>query len=129
MPTEEQIKVGKSEQPIKVLVIDETPEDWRLWNAFTRFLSQHNDLTLKVYVTMLERNRQMTTRDLASAANVSLYNAEQALKDLYDLGLASQETRERGYLNVEYWTVKMQISGVLRLIPEHYFKEPSSAPQ
>ncbi|MFH0748681.1 MAG: hypothetical protein V1915_02015 [Candidatus Bathyarchaeota archaeon] len=123
MPTEEEIKIDKFDKPINVLVIDEPPEDWRLWNAFARFLSRPNDLALKVYVVLLEKDRQMSTRDLAGAANVSLYNAQRALKDLYDLGLVSREIRRRGYLNTEYWTIKTQISGVLRIIPENYFKE------
>ncbi len=126
MPTEEVIKIDKFEKPIKVLIIDETPEDWRLWNAFTSFLSRNNDLALKVYVTLLESKKQMSTRDLASASNISLYNAGRALNDLYNLGLVSRERRQIHYLTMEYWTVKTQISGVLRIIPDGYFKEGRS---
>ena len=123
MPTEEEVKIGKFEKPIKILVVDETPEDWRLWNAFTHFLSRHNDLTLKAYVTLLENKKQTSTRDLASDANISLYNAKRALNDLHDLGLVSREIRKRGSLEREYWTIKTQISGVLRIIPKDYFKD------
>ena len=127
MPTEEEIKIDKFEKPMKVLVIDETPENRRLWNAFTNFLSHRNDLALKVYVTLLESKEQMLTRNIASATGISLYNAERALNNLYSLGLVSRERRQMGYLTLEYWTIKTEISGILRMIPKRYFTKDSSS--
>jgi predicted DNA-binding transcriptional regulator len=121
LPSEEDIKIGSIPKPIRVLVIKETPEEWRLWNAFTSMLSRHNDLALRVYATILEHGDSISSRDLVTIVDAPLYSVRSALKDLYDLGLVSRVRVERGHLTFDHWSVKEKILGVLRLIPEQYF--------
>ena len=123
MPTEKEIKINEIDKPINVMIVDETPSDWRLWNAFTRVLSRQNDLALRVYAALLEREKQTSSSDLATLVNAPLYSVQQALNDLHELGVVSRERLEKGRLTFEYWTVKTPILGVLRIIPEEYFKE------
>ena len=123
MPIEEEIKISKIDRLINIITIDETPRDWRLWRAFIRVLSSQNDFALRVYVALLERKKQTSSRDLAALVNAPLYSVRRALGDLHELGLVSRERLERGHLAFEYWSVETPILGVLRLIPEKYFQE------
>ena len=123
MPTEEDIKISSIPKPIRILVVKETPEEWRLWNALTSMLSRHNDLALRIYATLLEHGDSVSSRDLVNIVDAPLYSVRRALNDLYDLGLVSRIRVERGHLTFDHWSVKEKILGVLRLIPEQYFKE------
>jgi predicted DNA-binding transcriptional regulator len=121
MPVEEDVKLNRFPGPIKVLVVDEDSADWRLWKAFTQALSTRNDLTLKIYALMLEKEQSVSSREIASAANAPLYSVRRALGYLRELGLISRERIERGYLTFDNWFVNVKILGVLRLLPKKYF--------
>jgi len=123
VPIEEEIKISKIDMLINIIIIDETPRDWRLWGAFNRVLSSQNDLALRVYAALLERKKKTFSRDLAALVDAPLYSVRRALRDLHELGLVSRERLERSHLAFEYWSVVTPILGVLRLIPEKYFQE------
>jgi hypothetical protein len=123
VPIKEEIKISKIDRLINIIIIDETPRNWRLWRAFNRVLSSQNDLALRVYAALLERKKQTSSRDLAVLVDAPLYSVRRALGDLHELGLVSRERRERSHLAFEYWSVETPILGVLRLIPEKYFQE------
>lgn len=72
MPIEAEIKISKIDRLINIIIIDETPRDWRLWGAFTRVLGSQNDLALRVYVALLERKKQTSSRDLAALVDAPL---------------------------------------------------------
>ena len=72
MPIEEEIKISKIDRLISIIIIDETPRDWRLWGAFTRVLSSQNDLALMVYAALIERKKQTSSRDLAALVDAPL---------------------------------------------------------
>lgn len=117
------MKIESVDEPIRLLVVKETPDEWRLWKAFTSMLGRNKDLALRVYASLLEKGEQTSSRELASRVEAPLYSVRRALKDLYDLDIVSRTSVQRGYLTFDYWSVKKQILGVLRLIPEQYFKE------
>ena len=124
MPTEEKIKISKNDKSINVMIVDETPQDWRLWKAFTRLLTRQNDLALKIYAVLLEKKEnQISSRDIASIIGAPLYSVRPALKNLHELGIISREVHEMGYLTFEYWKVKIPVLGLLRLIPKEYFQD------
>lgn len=122
MHTEEKIKISKIEKTINVMIVDETPQDWRFWKAFNRVLSRQNDLALRVYAALLERKGQFSSRDLASIVDVPLYSVRRVLADLYELGLVERDRRERGHMTFDNWRVKTAIMGFVRLIPRKYFR-------
>ena len=123
MHIEEKVKISKIEKPINIMIIDETPGDWRFWKACNRVLSQQNDLALRVYAILLERKDQMSSRDLAALVDAPLYSVRRALADLYEIGIVARERLERGHLTFDNWSVKTPILGILRLIPKKYFQE------
>lgn len=124
MPTEEEIIISKIDESIKILIIDEKPINFRLWGALTNVLCRQDDLSMRVYAALLERNgEKISTRDLATLVDASLYGVRRALKALCELDVISQEGHRRGYLSFNYWSIKKQIMGILRLIPEEYFQE------
>jgi len=123
VPNEEKVKISKMETPINIMIIDETSGDWRFWKACTRVLSRPNDLALRVYAKLLERQEQISSRDLAALVDAPLYSVRRALADLYELGIVTREHLERGHMTFDNWRVKTPILGILRLIPEAYFQE------
>ncbi len=123
MHTEEKIKISKIDKPINVMIVDETPQDWRFWKAFNRVLNRQNDLALRVYAALLERKGQFSSRDLASIVDVPLYSVRRVLGDLYELGLVERDRVERGHMTFDQWRVKTEVLGIVRLIPRKYFSE------
>jgi predicted DNA-binding transcriptional regulator len=121
MPVEEDVKLNRFSGSVKVLVVDEDSADWRLWKAFTQAVSTRNDLTLKIYAHILEKDQSLSSREIASAVNAPLYSVRRALGYLRELGLISRERIERGYLTFDNWSVTVKILGVLRLLPKKYF--------
>jgi predicted DNA-binding transcriptional regulator len=122
MHTEEKIKISKIDKTINVMIVDETPQDWRFWKAFNRVLNRQNDLALRVYAALLERKGQFASRDLASLVDVPLYSVRRVLGDLYELGLVERDRVERGHMTFDKWRVKTEILGIMRLIPRKYFR-------
>ncbi len=123
MPVEEKVKISKTETPINIMIVNETPGDWRFWAACTRVLSRQNDLALRVYAKLLERQEQISSRDLAALVDAPLYSVRRALTDLHELGIVTRDRLERGHMTFDKWRVKTPILGILRLIPEAYFQE------
>ena len=123
MHVEEKVKISKIDKPINIMIIDETPGDWRFWKACNRVLSHQNDLALRVYAILLERKDQISSRDLAALVDAPLYSVRRAMADLYEIGIVARERLERGHLTFDNWSVKKPILGFLRLIPKKYFKE------
>ena len=121
MPVEEDVKLSRFPHPIKVLVIDEDSAEWRMWKAFTQTMSTPNDLTMRIYALMLEKNQSLSSRVIASVVNAPLYSVRRSLDYLRELGLVSRERVERGYLTFDNWVVSIKILGVLRLLPKKYF--------
>ena len=122
MPSEEEIKTRKFANARNVIIVDETPDEWRLWRAFTRVFTRHNDLALKIYAILLERKKNMDARDIAAVVDQSRYNVDNALQDLRELGLVSRERHKKGHASFDVWRVETSVIGVLRLIPEKYFR-------
>jgi len=105
------------------MIVNETPGDWRFWAACTRVLSRQNDLALRVYAKLLERQEQVSSRDLAALVDAPLYSVRRALTDLHELGIVTRDRLERGHMTFDRWRVKTPILGILRLIPEAYFQK------
>lgn len=118
----EKIQIDKS-QAIDVLIIDETPEEWRLWRAFNRVLSRQDDLALKVYAFLQEKGGNVLARDVAMKVNSSLHAVRRALNDLLDLELVTRERMRKDNWTLNFWRVNKNISGVLRIIPPGYSRE------
>lgn len=118
----EKIQIDKS-QAIDVLIIDETPEEWRLWRAFNRVLSRQDDLALKVYAFLQEKGENVLARDVAMKVNSSLHAVRRALNDLLDLELVTRERMRKDNWTLNFWRVNKNISGVLRIIPPGYSRE------
>ena len=108
---------------IDVLVIDETPEEWRLWRAFNRVLSRQDDLALKVYAFLQEKGESVLARDVAMKVNSSLHAVRRALNDLLDLELVTRERMRKDNWTLNFWRVNKNISGILRVIPSRYTNE------
>ena len=111
------------DKAIDVLVIDETPEEWRLWRAFNRVLSRQDDLALKVYAFLQEKGESVLARDVAMKVNSSLHAVRRALNDLLDLELVSRERMRKDNWTLNFWRVNKNISGILRVIPSRYTNE------
>jgi transcription initiation factor IIE alpha subunit len=110
-------------QAIDVLVIDETPEEWRLWRAFNRVLSRQDDLALKIYAFLQEKGENVLARDVAMKVNSSLHAVRRALNDLLDLELVTRERMRKDNWTLNFWRVNKNISGILRVIPPRYTEE------
>jgi predicted transcriptional regulator len=102
MPIEEEIKTSKFANAMNVIIVDETPDEWRLWRAFTRVFTRHNDLAFKIYAVLLERKKNMDARDIATVVNQPRYNVNNALQDLRELGLVSRERHKKGNATFDY---------------------------
>jgi hypothetical protein len=113
----------------KVLVIDDDPENWRRWRAFTRVFTRPNDLGLKVYSILVKKNTKMLAREIAPLVGAARYSVDKALHDLHELGLVSHEQtkiRPSHRRTLDYWSVDTPVIGILRLIPQQYFSKESS---
>ena len=117
------IKIDQIKTSIDVMVIDETPRDWRFWKAFTRVVSRQNDLALRIYAALLESKKEVSSRDITALVDAPLYSVRRALSDLHELNLISRNRLERGHMTFDYWTVQTPILGILRLIPKKYFRK------
>lgn len=118
----EKMKSEKGEA-MDVLVIDETPEEWRLWRAFNRVLSRQDDLALKIYAFLQEKGENVLARDVAMKVNSSLHAVRRALNDLLDLELVTRERMRKENWTLNFWRVNKNISGILRVIPPRYTQE------
>ena len=125
----EQIEIKGFNTAQNVLVIDDDPENWRRWRAFTRVFTRSNDLGLKVYSVLLQKNTKMLAREIAPLVGAARYSVDKALHDLQELGLISHEPtklRPSHRLTLDYWRVDAPVIGILRLIPQQYFNKESN---
>jgi len=125
----EQIEVKGFNTAQNVLVIDDDPENWRRWRAFTRVFTRPNDLGLKVYSVLLQKNTKMLAREIAPLVGAARYSVDKALHDLQELGLVSHEQtkiRPSHRRTLDYWSVDTPVIGILRLIPQQYFNKESN---
>jgi predicted transcriptional regulator len=74
---------------------------------------------------LLEKGERASSRLIATEVNAPLYSVRRSLKALRELGLIARERIERGYLTFDYWLVKKRVCGILRIVPEKYFKDHS----
>ena len=124
MPEEVEVRIKGSKSSIKVLLMDETFEDWRVWRTFVRVLGRRKDLALRVYSKILEMDEdEISTRDLAASLDESVHSINKVCSDLEKLGLIESERGVRGAAMFNSWRPKKRVLGVLRLIPPKYFKE------
>ena len=119
-----QIKGTKTQQ--NVLIINDDPENWRRWRAFTRVFTRPNDLALKVYSILLAKNTKMLAREIATRVGAPRYSVDKALHDLHELGLITHEPAKLSPTHrraLDFWRVDTPVIGILRLIPEQYFEQ------
>ena len=120
------IKIKGTKNLQNVLIINDDPENWRRWRAFTRVFSRPNDLALKVYSILLKKNTKMLAREIASTVGAPRYSVDKALHDLQELGLIVHEQtklRPTHRRVIDFWRVDTPVIGILRLIPEQYFEQ------
>jgi hypothetical protein len=125
----EKIEIKRFTTAQNVLVIDDDPDNWRRWRAFTRVFARSNDLALKVYSILLHKNTKMLAREIAPLVGAARYSVDKALHDLHDLGLVSHEPtkiRPTHRRTLDYWSIDTPVIGILRVIPKQYFKKESS---
>lgn len=126
------VKVTGFKTTQNILIIDDDPENWRRWRAFTRVFARPNDLALKVYSILLKKDAKMLAREIASIVGVPRYSVDKALHDLHELGLIVHEqtklqpTHRRA---LDFWRVDTPVIGILRLIPEQYFEQANQFKQ
>ena len=124
LPEEAEVHLEKLGSSIKILVLDETFEDWQVWRPFVRVLGRRKDLALRVYSKILEMNRKkISARRLATSLSESMYSVNKVCDDLEKLGLIDSERRFRGAIAFNYWRPKKKVLGILRLIPSKYFEK------
>ena len=120
------IKIKGTKTQQNVLIIDDDPENWHRWRAFTRVFSRSNDLALKVYSILFKKNTKMLAREIASIVGSPRYSVDKALHDLHELGLILHEQtklRPTHRRALDFWCVDTPVIGILRLIPEQYFEQ------
>jgi len=91
--------------------------------AFYNVLGSKDDIAFKVYSTLLEEGNKVGTRSLVSQINKSQYAINRSLKNLMQLGLVRYDFRRRGPYELKWWYPEKHILGLMRLIPEEYFKK------
>ena len=108
---------------IKILIFDETSEQWSILRTLGRVVSSRDDIALKAYATLLQEGKKLEGRRIATLVDKPRYSVNRGLKNLMDLDLVGRESKPRGRIEFNLWYPKEQVSGLLRLIPEEYFKE------
>jgi len=108
---------------IKILILDKTSEELQIRRAFYNVLGTWDDTAFKVYSTLLEEGKKVDTRSLVSLLNKSQYAINRSLKNLMQLGLVRYDSKRRGSYELKWWYPDKHILGLMRLIPEEYFKK------
>ena len=120
------VKIKGFKTAQNILIIDDDPENWRRWRAFTRVFSRPNDLALKVYSLLLTKNTKMLAREIASIVGAARHSVDKALHDLHELGLIVHEQtklRPTHRRTLDFWRVDTPVIGILRVIPKQYFEQ------
>jgi predicted transcriptional regulator len=108
---------------IKILIFDETSEQWSILRTLGRVVSSRDDIALKAYAALLQEGKKLEGRRIATLVDKPRYSVNRGLKNLMELDLVERESKPRGRIEFNLWYPKEQVSGLLRLIPEEYFKE------
>jgi len=108
---------------IQVLILDETYEQWQMRRAFNRVLGSKDDVALKLYTILLEEEKKLRSRDLVTLVNKARYTIDRNLKNLMQLGLVGCDYARKGAIEFRSWYPEKQVLGMMRLIPEEYFKK------
>lgn len=119
----EEVYVKALGASIKILIFDETSEKLQKRRAFYNVLGSRDDTAFKVYSTLLEEGKKVDTRSLVSLVNKSQYAINRSLKNLMQLGLVGYDFKRRGSYELKWWYPDKHILGLMRLIPEEYFKK------
>ena len=107
---------------IKILILDKQSEQWDKRKAFFNVLGSRDDTAFKVYSTLLEEGNKVDTRSLVTLVNKSQYAINISLKNLMKLGLIGYEAKRNGPYELKRWYPEKHILGLMRIIPEEYFK-------
>lgn len=108
---------------IKILIIDETLEQWQIMGAFNHVLGSNDDVALKLYTTLLEEEKNVSSRELVTLIEKPLYTVNKNLKNLMKLGLVGRDYAKKGYMEFRSWYPDKRVLGLMRLIPPEYFKK------
>ena len=108
---------------IKILILDEQSEQWGKRSAFFNVLGSRDDTAFKVYSALLEEGNKVDTRSLVSLVNKSQYAINNSLTNLRQLGLVDYDAERKGPYELKRWSSEKHILGLMRVIPEAYFKK------
>ena len=108
---------------IKILILDNPTNNIRQRRAFNNILGNRDDTAFKVYSTLLEEGNKVDTRSLVSLVNKSQYAINNSLTNLRQLGLVDYDVERMGPHELKRWFSEKNILGLMRVIPEAYFKK------
>jgi len=119
----EEVYVKALGASIKILILDDPANNIRQRRAFYNILGSRDDTAFKVYSALLEKGNKVDTRSLVSLVNKSQYAINRSLTDLRQLGLVDYDAERKGPYELERWSPEKHILGLMRVIPEAYFKK------
>ena len=122
MPIVEEVFLKSLGRSIKILIIDETSEEWNILRTLGREVSSREDIALKAYAALLREGKKVEGRRIATLVDKPRYSVNRGLKNLLELDLVGRESRPRGRIEFHLWYPDKEVSGILRLIPEEYFQ-------
>lgn len=119
----EEVYVKALGASIKILILDNPANNIRQRRAFFNILGSRDDTAFKVYSALLEEGNKVDTRSLVSLVNKSQYAINNSLTNLKQLGLVDYDAERRGPYELKRWSSEKHILGLMRVIPEAYFKK------
>ena len=119
----EEVYVKALGASIKILILDDPANNFRQRRAFNSILGSRDDTAFKVYSALLEEGNKVDTRSLVSLVNESQYAINNSLTNLRQLGLVDYDAERKGPYELKKWSSEKHILGLLRIIPESYFKK------
>ena len=119
----EEVYVKALGASIKILILDDPSNNIRQRRAFNNILGSRDDTAFKVYSTLLEEGNKVDTRSLVTLLNKSQYAINNSLTNLRQLGLVDYDAERKGSYELKTWSPEKHILGLMRVIPEAYFKK------
>jgi hypothetical protein len=119
----EEVYVKALGASIKILILDDPSNNIRQGRAFNNILGSRDDAAFKVYSALLEEGNKVDTRSLVSLVNKSQYAINNSLTNLRQLELVDYDTERKGPYELKRWSPEKHILGLMRIIPETYFKK------
>jgi hypothetical protein len=123
LPIVEEVFLKSLGRSIKIIIFDETSEEWSILRTLGRVVSSRDDVALKAYATLLQEGKKLEGRRIATLVDKPRYSVNRGLTNLMELDLVGRESRPRGRIEFNLWYPEIQVSGLLRLIPKEYYKE------